>query len=162
MRLAQKFNIQNNIVNGGEGVVPIYYVHDCLGKFFSRNCVYSENFHQKCVSMHSNMSTRPYYSVTMILRNRRAGGSCKTGRAGGILRNGRAGGILQNGRAGGILRNRASWRDLAKRASWGDLAKRASWGIVRNGPTGGILCHRLCCWLGHMCVQCTGVHCYKK
>ena len=43
-----------------------YFVHDCLGKFFNRNCVYSENFRQKCVSMHSNMSTRPYYYVSMV------------------------------------------------------------------------------------------------
>ena len=62
--------ISFNIVNGGKGgrkwyfmkiwVCSKYFVHDCLGKFFNRNCVYSENFRQKCVSMHSIMSTRPY------------------------------------------------------------------------------------------------------
>ena len=136
MRLAQKFNIQNNIVNGGEGVVPIYYVHDCLGKFFSRNCVYSENFHQKCVSMHSNMSTRPYYSVTMILGNRRAGGSCKTGELGG--------GDLEKRASSGDLAKRASWGDLAKQASWGDLAKRASWGYRAKRANQQRLCVCVC------------------
>ena len=72
-----------------------------LGKFFSRNCVYSENFHQKCVSMHSNMSTRPYYSVTMILRNRRAGVSCKTGELGGSWKRGELRGSCETGKLGG-------------------------------------------------------------
>ena len=127
VRLAQKFNIQNNIVNGGRGLFQ-YIMSMIVWEKFSTEIVYILKISIKSVFLCTVTCQQDL--ITLLLwscETGELGGSCETGELGRILRNRRAGGILRNGRAGDIVRN-------------GRISR-------------GCVC---------VCVQCTGVHCYKR